>query len=407
MSDVFRELKDHQVVVQRLRALVYSRSDPAADEKLLKELAEAEKNLIELKLQMAAVPAPTQPELQPLVEVPHFLGQATTELEINTQILMEPLPTGIYHLLNPAKQPLLTVTVKNLAAESRRIRVSAYIEGLSARVVQTLELKSKKTALFKMYPTLLPERARLVTEVQWATLHVIVDILGNTKQDAAPNKQPYAELCESHNTFPILCLSRNSSFNATRDPTTGQTIDLSRYYAAWVTPYERSVQQCIRQAATLNKGGQMWGYQGNSAAVTRQVKALYEALKAADLTYVSSVLDYGTTERQMTQRTRLPRESLEFKSANCIDGTVLMASLLEGVSLNPAIRMVPGHAFVGWETGFETGEFEYLETTMIGTHDFKAACASGNKQHEKAAIFDDAEPLSIARLRSEGIFPME
>ena len=51
-----------------------------------------------------------------------------------------------------------------------------------------------------------------------------------------------------------------------------------------------------------------------------------------------------------------------------------MASLLESASLRPAIVLVPGHAFVGWAKGSETDELDYLETTMIGSHDFASAC---------------------------------
>jgi hypothetical protein len=83
---------------------------------------------------------------------------------------------------------------------------------------------------------------------------------------------------------------------------------------------------------------------------TEQVGALYQALKEAGLTYINSVIDYGAAACQATQRTRLPRESLATNSANCIDGTVLMASLLEGASLNAALVLIPGHAFVGWQS---------------------------------------------------------
>ena len=50
-----------------------------------------------------------------------------------------------------------------------------------------------------------------------------------------------------------------------------------------------------------------------------------------------------------------------------------MASLLEAASLQPAIVLVPGHAFVAWETWEGTDEWDYLETTMIASHDFEAA----------------------------------
>src|SRR4029077_11411867 len=113
---------------------------------------------------------------------------------------------------------------------------------------------------------------------------------------------------------------------------------------------------------------------------------------------------------QITQRTRLPRESLRHKSANCIDGTVLMASLLEAASLHPAIVLVPGHAFVGWETWEGSDEWDYLETTMIASHDFEAARERSGLLFRCYAAEDlpgDDGPLlrvlKLNDLRSQGI----
>jgi hypothetical protein len=136
---------------------------------------------------------------------------------------------------------------------------------------------------------------------------------------------------------------------------------------------------------------------------------VYQALREFEITYINSVIDYGAGAGQFTQRTRLPRESLALKAANCIDGTVLMASLMEGASLNPAIVLVPGHAFVGWETWRASDDWGYMETTMIGTNDFEAAWQSGQKQFELAQKHN-RQGLNVHRLhdlRARGIWPME
>src|SRR5262249_9649573 len=174
------------------------------------------------------------------------------------------------------------------------------------------------TATFNVPPTLLPERARLVTEVQWATLHVIVDLLGATVQ----GQSQIPVLCECHNTFPVLCLARMSGFNSVRRPEDGAVIDLTHYYGAWVTPHVEPVQERIRRAVELSGDKGIWGQQDQDS-VTQQVAAMYESLREAQLAYLNSVIDYGAATGQVTQRTRLPRESLAQKSANCIDGTVL------------------------------------------------------------------------------------
>jgi len=107
--------------------------------------------------------------------------------------------------------------------------------------------------------------------------------------------------------------------------------------------------------------------------VREQVAALYRSIQEAGLAYINAVTDYGAPADSVTQQARLPRESLARKSANCLDGAVLFASLIEGASLSPALLLIPGHALVGWESDDGAGDWQFLETTMVGSADFDAA----------------------------------
>jgi len=324
-----------------------------------------------------------------------MLGPKTTGLRVEQTLQMKPLPTGVYHLLDPETDPLLSVTVHNESREPRRICIRAYIEGISAEEVHTVEIERGRHAAFKLLPSLLPERAARITEVQRATLHVIAeDLDGKT---------------ETHETHSLVCLARTSSFNAIRRPGTDQVVDLSHYYGAWVTPHGEAVQERIRHAADFIPDRQIWGYQRDPDSVTQQVEALFRSLKELGITYVNSVIDFGAPPGQATQRTRLPRESIAGRGANCIDGSVLFASLLEGSSLNAALVLVPGHAFVGWEAWEGSDDWKFLETTMVGSHDFEAACASGERQYEQAKLFDGNRMVMhrLGDLRIRGIWPME
>jgi len=93
-----------------------------------------------------------------------------------------------------------------------------------------------------------------------------------------------------------------------------------------------------------------------------------------------------------------------------------MASLLEAASLNPAIVLVPNHAFLAWQTQEGGRDWDYLETTMIGTSTFEQACEKGRstaKLHK--ALFNlggkDSywfREYELPMLRSERrIMPME
>ena len=84
------------------------------------------------------------------------LGPETTGLRVVTTIRLQPIPTGVYHLLDPQTDPLLTVTVKNESHEPKRICVTAYLEGLSARAIKTIELARAAQARVVLLGMLIP-----------------------------------------------------------------------------------------------------------------------------------------------------------------------------------------------------------------------------------------------------------
>ena len=85
-----------------------------------------------------------------------------------------------------------------------------------------------------------------------------------------------------------------------------------------------------------------------------------------------------------------------------------MASLLEGTSLNPVLVLVPGHAFVGWETWRGSGEWRFLETTMIGSSSFEQAMQSAQRQYDAHQQQGNKITLHpVSELRKRGIWPME
>jgi hypothetical protein len=410
------EIEERNRKIRALMTRIYGQSTTEPIELLVKELADERRALAELlRNRHSAASAKVETARK---SAGMMLGPDTTRLRVDTAIKLQPVPTGIYHLLDPETHPLLSVTIANLTNESRRICVAAYIEGISARAIRTVEFKRSELQhpkTISLLPSLLPDQARLITEIQRATLHVIVEILGAASGTLSRTDQA-ASVVESHNTYSVILLSRNSGFNTVLDPETGLDRDLTCYYGAWVTPHAEPVQSLVRLAADRVPDRRIAGYHARSSpdGVTGQVRALFESLKAAGISYVDSVIDFGSGTGQVTQRTRLPSESLRNKSANCIDGTVLMASLLEAASLHPAIVLVPGHAFVGWETTEGSDDWDYLETTMIANQDFDAARDRARSLFRHFASEDlpgsDGPLLRVLKLndlRAQGIWPME
>jgi hypothetical protein len=114
------------------------------------------------------------------------------------------------------------------------------------------------------------------------------------------------------------------------------------------------------------------------------VKSLYDSVGDLEPKFSSETVDFGRSESQpMGQRIHYPKETLEQGRGNCIDSTVMFASLLEQIGLNPVIVIVPGHAFLGWETWENSNEYEYLEATMVGYSDFDTAYKTGTETERK------------------------
>jgi hypothetical protein len=393
--------------VTRLRQQLYSQADPSKSATLAEELIAAEETLASLEEARRQAEGTAgrgvlldtgREEVKPGGRV---MSKETTGIDVRVVQRMSHVPSGIVHLLDKDKHPLVSF---HIGYEGRknyvRLRIASWVEGYSARAVQTLELNQGDKDEVDQLPSFFPDRLGAVTELSRATLHIEIDDLDNK--------------AEQHSSFPIWLLARTTMCYGVEDPSTGDWTDLTPYYGAWVTPNAPEVMQVLRSATALHPDKAMGGYQVSPENVTEQVRAVYNALKAQQVEYVHSVLCFGSLKGQYMQRVRLPGESLRNKSANCIDGTVLMASILEAASLNPALVLVPAHAFLAWETWEDSGKWDYLETTMIGSEDFEAACKSGRSQaaewkKSRKKLKDPYQfrLLPLAEVRAEhGITPM-
>jgi hypothetical protein len=147
---------------------------------------------------------------------------------------------------------------------------------------------------------------------------------------------------------------------------------------------------------------------GEQDVTVPQVKALYEELRSRGVSYVMD--PSVASEQAFVQRTRLPAEVLASTNAQCLEGTLLFATLMEAIGLKPIIILVPGHAFVGWRTvpkDGAKGEPLFVETTMVGGAPFEAAVevATRRAAHElKTGAFKSgaATMIDVAALRAQG-----
>ncbi len=343
------------------------------------------------------------------------LPEAPAPPGVDVALLTEIVPTAYCHQLDAQAFPLVTVTLGNTGQGGAHaaLRVSAAIEDYSDAAVASPRVPQGEQVRVVLLPVLKPAAVATLNEVQPVTLRVTVE------QTAPAERTLYDQ------TRRIHLHARDTALLAVEAPD-GAIVDLSDYLAAWVTPRHAEIERLLRRAAEHHPERRFVGYQGASTlaqgaeVVRAQVRAMFDALKGdVDLTYVNSPLNLGQQRGQITQRVRLPSESLGAGgSANCIDGTVLVASLLELAAIEPLIVLVPGHAFLGWRVWHGVERYEFLETTMIGSDDFDAARQTAQEEYDEAlmqgyfsrGLFDPggfARLVDVAACRAEGIYPLE
>lgn len=143
--------------------------------------------------------------------------------------------------------------------------------------------------------------------------------------------------------------------------------DTSIFFTAYVNEDHPMIDQLLREALNTRIVNRFSGYQLRSAdAVDKQVYALWNVLQKRKFQYSSVANTSLSSNVVFSMRIRTFDDALSSSQINCVDGSVLFASLLRAINIEPILVHIPGHMFVGYYTGSDRREMSFLETTMIG-----------------------------------------
>jgi len=329
-------------------------------------------------------------------------SSATGGISVNVSA-MDSVLASTYLQMPNLNMTFIDFDITNPSDSARTVTVESEIQGYTEKAINTVEIPAHGNITVGQTPQL--RTSAIPSEMTSATLHYKVALADGTPID--------------EQTEPVKIYAKDTMVWSIYDGT--EWNDMTPYIAAWVTPHAADIDPLVRKAAEYNTGKSMTGYQCGDhctdaeweADTNAQVKAIFTALKKDyQITYINSPLAYGR-ETESSQRVRLPAESISSKSANCIDGTVLYASALESIGMNPHIIIIPSHAFVCYDTKPDgAGEVSCLETTMTGSSTFEEAAAYADQEYQTEITNGDfksgnSQDLSIAELRKAGILPMQ
>jgi hypothetical protein len=202
-------------------------------------------------------------------------------------------------------------------------------------------------------------------------------------------------------------------------------VDLGWAFAGYVNPHDPVVEDVLASARAIEPGFDTDTAAGDAtAAELRRAGAVWAALEQRGLRYANDDPALSRGPVVWSQRVRLLGDVWRDRRANCLDSSVLIASVLERLGMRAFLVLVPGHAFVGFRGAEPAGDVQYLETTLLGapaagpatvaqkaTVNFAAARSGGRARWRKIAAKIDGRHgpayalVDISAARAYGIMP--
>jgi hypothetical protein len=188
-----------------------------------------------------------------------------------------------------------------------------------------------------------------------------------------------------------------------------------RVIAGYVNENHPMIDQILAEAKATGISPSFTGYGEGKDDIVRQIDAVWRALHKRGITY-SNTADSTRSPLHSFQHVRMLDQSLSSGQANCVDATVMLASVLKKIGLNVGIILVPKHAYlVVYDKTGKKREFA-IESTGI-PHSTLREAINAATEDEKESLrkiedrLDDEEDdeyyeVAIEECRRSGIQPI-
>lgn len=274
-----------------------------------------------------------------------ILSVATTDAQVI-------VPSDSAYLGNP--KSCIAIRVRSGKAYSR-VRIEVAETPFFSRSVSEFVL-AKPRAEYTIYPDIIWDYEALKNLSQAEPVSVAVTAEMNGK-----------ELGQRVRTFSVRSINECLLGYVTAGT---KFHDTGIFFAAYVNEENPMIDKLLREALDTRIVNRFTGYQGgNPSVVDKQIYALWNVLQKRNFRYSSVSNTSLSSNVVFSQRVRTFDDSLESSQINCVDGSVLFASLLRAINIEPILVRTPGHMFVGYYIDTERRRMNFLETTMIGDVD--------------------------------------
>ena len=277
-----------------------------------------------------------------------ILSVATT----NTQVI--PPMSGEY-----VGNPKSCVAIKLKSGHANTVvRIELAETPFYARSVSTFVLPKEHTE-YIIYPDILWRYNALRDNEQAEPISVVSNVEVDGK-----------DLGQKVRTFSVRSINECLlGFNKQLPDGRTRYVSTRLFYAAYVNEENPLIDKVLREALNTRIVRRFLGYQSTPEMVDKQVYALWYVLQKRNFKYSSVSYSSLSSNVVYAQRVRTFEDALNSSQINCVDGSVLFASLLRAINITPVLVQMPGHMVVGYYTDSAKKNLTFLETTMIGDVD--------------------------------------
>ena len=163
-------------------------------------------------------------------------------------------------------------------------------------------------------------------------------------------------------------------------------------FTAYIQEQHPEIDKILKEALNSKLVGSIHGYQADENSVIMQVAAIWKVLHDRGFQYSSITNTTAASTAQLgSQQVRTFDMALKTQQANCVDGSVMLCSILRAMGISTALVLVPGHCFMGFHTSPKKDKMVFVETTLMSDDEFLAkAKTPAEKQKAYLAQFNKA-----------------
>jgi len=355
-----------------------------------------------------AVALPAQPA--PLAGAPQPAADTTLEVRATFDNNLYPSLLLSFAAADPAFTRCVTVAVTGaVKGQSYQLELSSNL--LERPAVQTVTAPSDRFELHPQLPwnyTVLRGITQLRPETFLATLRWSAPFEASSKGGGRASGNQEATSVDTSTTCMVHPV--NEAVSRIFDVETDTWQDMSICYAAFVNEDHPWINQILSEAMQRDGVTRFSGYEFGSDSVVRQMRAVWDALAARGLSYADLATTSGAVPDVNTQYVRFLDQTLHDQGANCVDASVLLASVFRRIGLRPVLIFKPGHCFIAVYDAAQGGQLIGLETTLLNAAPFGSAFSMGAQELNNTIPHLDSPGYSsvdIAVARQAGVRPIE